>query len=217
MDNSKENTKSSEKEEAVKRDGRLKITITAVVFAILFALGIGGGYYFIHKSNHHVVSAPAAPATPSNIVTEKPRQRTDSTEIAVFFPSEGRLKSETREAPKSASRTAMARATVEEFLKGPQGDIKSYVPEGARLLGIYDGADGILYVDLSDSFRRGLQVDAITEFLLVRALYESILANVYGVADVKILIEGAEVETLGGHISIKRPLGDTVAQTIVEQ
>jgi spore germination protein GerM len=191
-----------------KKPGRLKLIITAVAFALLFAGGIGGGYVFFLKTS---------PKEPVLTVPQAPRQRVSETEIVVFFPSEGRLASETRETPKSPSRTAMAKATVEEFLKGPQGDIKSYVPKGARLLGIYDGADGILYVDISDSFRRNLQVDAISEYLLMRGLYESILANVYGVADVKVLIEGAEVESLGGHMSLERPLGETVAQTIVEE
>jgi hypothetical protein len=192
------------------RRHRMKVIITAVAFLILFAGGIGGGYLFFLKMK--TSQKPRASA-----VVEVPRKRLPSTEIVVFFPSEGRLASETREAPQSLSRTAMARATIEEFLKGPEGDIKSYVPEGARLLGIYDGADGILYIDISDSFRRNLRVDAILEYLLMRGIYESVLANVYGVADVKILIEGAEVETLGGHISLKRPLGETVAQTIVEE
>lgn len=190
------------------RRHRLKVIITTVAFVVLFAGGIGGGYFFFQKTTQKAQLKPVA---------EAPRHRGSETEVVVFFPAEGRLKSETREISAAISRSEIAKATVEEFLKGPGGNLKSYVPEGARLLGIYDGADGILYVDISDSFRRNLQVDAMAEFLLMRGLYESLLANVYGVGDVKILIEGAEVETLGGHISIRRPLGETVAQTIVEE
>jgi spore germination protein GerM len=187
---------------------RYKRLITALAFLVLFAGGIGGGYFFFLKTS------PKARETGR---TDVARPTGPVTEIQVYFPSEGRLKAENRAVPRAVSKRAAARATVEEFLKGPSSGIKSLVPQNSRVLGIYDGADGILYIDLSDEFRRNLQVDAISEFLLMRGLYESVLANVYGVADVKILIEGAEVETLGGHISLVRPLGDTVSQTLVEE
>jgi len=40
----------------------------------------------------------------------------------------------------------------------------------------------------------------------LKGLYESVVSNVYGVEGVKVLIEGGEVETVGGHISAARPL-----------
>jgi hypothetical protein len=187
---------------------RHKRLITVMAFIILFAGGIAGGYFFLHKTSPKGREARRAEGIgPAGSVTE----------VQVYFPSEGRLKAESRSVPRALSKRAAARATVEEFLKGPTSGIKSLVPQNARVLGIYDGADGVLYIDLSDEFRRNLQVDAISEFLLLRGLYESVLANVYGVADVKILIEGAEVETLGGHVSLIKPLGDTVSQTLVEE
>ena len=49
----------------------------------------------------------------------------------------------------------------------------------------------MLYVDLSDEFRRNFYGgDAAAEFLLLRGLYESLISNVYDITDVKILIEG---------------------------
>jgi spore germination protein GerM len=187
---------------------RHKNLITVLAFVILFAGGIAGGYFFFLKTSPKAREAGR---------TEVVRPTGPVTEIQVYFPSEGRLKAESRSVTQALSKRAAARATVEEFLKGPSSGIKSFIPQNARVLGIYDGEDGILYIDLSDEFRRNLQVDAISEFLLMRGLYESVLTNVYGVADVKILIEGAEVETLGGHISLIKPLGDTVSQTLVEE
>ncbi len=136
--------------------------------------------------------------------------------IKLFFPSDGSMKSEERQVTRVLSRSLIAKATVEEFLKGSES-LEFQVPEGSTLLGVYDGDDGILYVDISGAFRRNLEVDALAEFLLLRSLYESILTNVYGIVDVKILIEGAEVESLGGHVSLLRPLGETVSQTVVKE
>ena len=184
-----------------------KIFITALVFLVLFAGGIAAGYFFFMKTTQKTAIKGPETARPTGAATT----------IQVYFPVEDRLQAEDRQVPRPSSRLASARATVEEFLKGPKTAGKSYVPEGAKLLGVYDGEDGILYIDLSDEFRRNLKVDALGEFLLLRGFYESVLTNVYGVADVKILIERAETETLGGHISLLRPLGETVSQTLVEE
>lgn len=184
-----------------------KVFITALVFVVLFAGGIAAGYFFFMKTTKKTVLKGPETARPAGAATT----------IQVYFPVEDRLQAEDRQVPRPPSRLASARVTVEEFLKGPKTAGESYVPEGARLLGVYDGEDGILYIDLSDEFRRNLKVDALGEFLLLRGLYESVLTNVYGVADVKILIERAETETLGGHISLLRPLGETVSQTLVEE
>lgn len=185
-----------------------KVFITVLVFLVLFAGGIAAGYFFFMKTTQKKVFLKGP---------ETARPAGAATTIQVYFPIEDRLQAEDRQVPRPPSRLASARVTVEEFLKGPKTAGKSYVPEGARLLGVYDGEDGILYIDLSDEFRRNLKVDALGEFLLLRGLYESILTNVYGVADVKILIERAETETLGGHISLLKPLGETVSQTLVEE
>jgi len=179
---------------------------TALIFLALFAVGIAAGYVFFLKAS------PEDRGMKSALKPEAGKEM-----IKLYFPSDGRLRAEERQVQKAFSRLAAARTVVEEFLKGPAGNAKSYVPEGAGLIDIYDGADGILYVDLSDAFRNGFEADAMSEFLLLRGLYESIIANVYGVVDVKVLIAGAEVETLGGHISIARPLGETVTQAVAEE
>ncbi len=187
-------------------DKTFKIRLTWVIFLVLFVGGIAVGYLFFLRTTPGEKVPVGSSSSAADMAT-----------IQVYFPVEGRLQYDERQVPRALSRLESARATVEEFLKGPSGKARSIIPEGATLLDIYDGEDGILYVDLSDAFRRNLEVDAFSEFLLLRALYESVLVNVYGVADVKILIEGAEVETIGGHVSLLRPLGDIVAQTIVEE
>jgi hypothetical protein len=69
----------------------------------------------------------------------------------------------------------------------------------------------MLYIDLSDEFRRNFQGDVFAEFLLLKGLYESIISNVQDIQDIKILIEGKETETLGGHLFLLYPLKDMVS------
>ena len=115
---------------------------------------------------------------------------------------------ERRVLPGFIDRKGEAQAVINEFLQGPAGVPGSPVPRNAKLLGLYFGTDNILYVDLSDEFRRGFQGDALSEFLLLRGLYESLMSNVAGITDVKLLIDGKEIESLGGHMFANRALGE---------
>jgi spore germination protein GerM len=155
-----------------------------------------GGYLFFSK---RVIPEPErAPKA-------EPAKAEDVT-LRVYYPYNGRLNMEERKVSTTTSKAALAEAAVAEFLKAPARPVESLVPSGARLLGVYPGNDGILYVDLSDEFRRNFQGDALSEHLLLRGLYESVVWNVYGVEGVKVLIEGGEVESVGGHMSAARPL-----------
>lgn len=146
------------------------------------------------------------------MITEFPKEADDSSFVKVYFPSEGRLIMEERKVKRMGSVTVSAEEIVEEFLKGPLHREKSEVPHGAKVLGLYFGTDGILYVDLSDEFRRNFHGDALSEFLLLKGLYESIISNVAGIDDVKILIEGKEMESIGGHLFALYPLKNTLTE-----
>ena len=107
---------------------------------------------------------------------------------------------------------SLVEQTVKEFLKGPSNTGKSVIPPGTRVLGVYLGSDGILYLDLSDEFRRNFQGDALTEFLVLKGLYESIISNGEAIDDVKLLVEGKEIESIGGHLFALYPLRSTVEE-----
>ena len=104
-----------------------------------------------------------------------------------------------------------AEEIVGAYLGGPSRG-KSDVPQGARVLGAYSGNDGVLYIDISDEFRKNFQGDAMAEYLLLKGLYESIISNVSGINDVKVLIEGKEIESIGGHLFAMYPLKDMLAE-----
>lgn len=174
-----------------------------LVFFLLFLGSIAGGFFYFSKSfGPKQIAAPAP---------QEERQGDDSSFIRVYYPSGGRLVIEERRVKRQDSLPAMAEGIVGEFLRGRSAAPKSDVPEGTKLLGAYSGSDGILYVDLSDEFRRNFQGDALTEFLLLKALYDSIISNLTGVDDVKVLIEGKEIESIGGHLFALYPLKNIIA------
>jgi len=171
-----------------------------VLITLLFIGGIAGGYFYF-SAMFPKEKAPEGEAA---------RSTGEQFLLRVYYPVDNQIQIEERRPPRTAGLMAVAEATMEEYLKGPSGGKTSSLPKNARLLGVYKGADRILYVDLSGEFRRNFQGDAFAEFLLLKSLYESLISNVEDIQDVKVLIEGKEAETLGGHLYLMYPLKDIV-------
>ncbi len=167
---------------------------------VIFAAGAAGGYLFLTKGVFKwvQVNTGALEAPPSGAVSY----------IRVYYPVSGHLQMEERSVAAFTDREDAAYSALKEYLKGPVGMGQSAIPHNVRVLNVYFGTDGILYVELSDEFRSNFQGDAVSEFLLLRGLYETMMSNVEGISDVRLLIEGKEVESIGGHIYADRPLGE---------
>ncbi len=177
-----------------------------ILLVILFLAGVAGGYLYFMK----VFSK----GKPGGKIGETLTATEDLFSLRIYYPVGNRLQLEERRLPRRSVQIAIAEAAVEEFLKGPADAVKSNVPKDARLRGIYKDADGILYVDLSDEFSRNFQGDVVTELLLLRGLYESLVSNVHDIQDIKVLIEGKERETVGGHFYLLYPLKQMVSHEI---
>jgi len=180
----------------------------APVFLLLFAAGMTGGYFYFSKQ------FPSPPVPTGDKDTEERVGGTveDMFTLRIYYPAGGRLQMEERKAQRKTPHATVAEAVISEFLKGPVNVSVSEIPKDTKLIGLYRGDDGMLYVDLSDEFRRNFGGDAAAEFLLLRGLYESLISNVYDIIDVKILIEGREMESLGGHLHLLYPLREIVSQ-----
>ncbi|MBI5188201.1 MAG: GerMN domain-containing protein [Nitrospirae bacterium] len=174
-----------------------------ILLILLFLSGAAGGYFYFSK-----VFSKDRPPTEEIVETLTKAENLFS--LRIYYPAGDRLQMEERRILRRTAQMAIAEATVEEFLKGPAGVMVSNIPSDARLLCLYKDADRILYVDLSDEFRRNFKGDAVTEFLLLKGLYESLVSNIQDIKDVKVLIEGKEIETLGGHLYLSYPLKDMV-------
>ena len=67
-----------------------------------------------------------------------------------------------------------------------------------------------IYVDFSDELRKNFNGDASEERQIIAGLYKSIKANVPDFESLRILINGKEAESFGGHIDISVPIGDAI-------
>lgn len=129
----------------------------------------------------------------------------DSVTVKIFLPSADGLMVEERKIQNNPIPVEMAEAVMSEYLKGLKDEIND-----VRLLGVYRDKKGVIYIDVSEEFRKNFSGDVKQEFALLKSMYETITVNVPGAVDVRLLVDGKEIESLGGHFSALSPLGDTV-------
>jgi spore germination protein GerM len=97
------------------------------------------------------------------------------------------------------------RATVEALIRGPIEVGLPVLPAGTRLLNLRVEADLIIFdfdAQLVDGHPGGSQ----SELLTVYALANSTAVNFPHLRRMQILIDGAAVDTLKGHVDLRRPL-----------
>jgi spore germination protein GerM len=181
--------------------------IWVILVVLFFLAGASGGFFLFRK----LTLKEKPPETPGSVQDNAQPGADEITALRFYYPVDGRLALIEKKVSRRTKQLTMAGTVVEEYFKGPGNDKSSQFPQNVKLLGIYRDASQMLYVDLSDELRRNFQGDALSEYLLLKGVYESLISNLQDVQDIKILIEGKEAETLGGHIYLKYPLKNTVA------
>jgi spore germination protein GerM len=99
-----------------------------------------------------------------------------------------------------------AKRLVEAQLATPAPPLVSAVPQGTKLRAIFVTNTGDAYLDLSGELRANHPGGTTNEILAVYSLVNALTANLPAVTNVQILIDGKEVDTLGGHLDLRRPI-----------
>lgn len=112
--------------------------------------------------------------------------------------------------PKDVPTTSQARLLIEQQLLPPEPPLTSAVPEGTTLLGIYISDRGDAFVDFSREINTGHSGGSLEELFTIYAIVNTLTVNLPSITGVQILIEGQEVDTLAGHIDLRRPLAQSL-------
>lgn len=101
---------------------------------------------------------------------------------------------------------AQAQEIVKAQLAPVRGSLMSAVPPGTTLRALYVTDRGDAYVDLSREVVTGHSGGSLDELLTVYTLVNALTMNLPAVTAVQVLVDGKEVETLAGHVDLRRPL-----------
>jgi len=110
-----------------------------------------------------------------------------------------------REIPLAEGVVAQGRQILISQFEAPPSPYVSAIPKGTTLRAFYVTDKGDAFVDLS-GISAGHPGGSLTELLTVHAIVNAVTANLPAVQRVQILVDGKEVDTIAGHVDIRRPL-----------
>lgn len=177
-------------------------TVWITLIILFFIFGASGSYVFMKYIG------PVQNQSVHNEIRIQSVEGQDLMLIRLFLPTDGKLEMTEKKLPRRINNLAIAEAVIEEYFRTPANG--SPVPQGVKVLGMYRDANLNLYLDLSDELRRNFQGDALSEFLVMKGMYDSLVANLQDFQDLKVLVEGKEIESLGGHFYLKYPFKSTL-------
>ncbi len=111
-----------------------------------------------------------------------------------------------REVPYGEGVIEQARRIVEAEIGPAPAPLASALPAGTKLRGLYVTDRGDAFVDFSGEVSTQHPGGSLNEMLTVYSVVDALTANLPAVHAVQLLVDGREVDSLAGHIDLRRPL-----------
>lgn len=126
----------------------------------------------------------------------------------LFYVSEEgtRLTGVEREVPYGEGTVGQAKAIIAAQIEPAVGPLVSAVPPGTTLRALFVSPTGEAYVDFSGALTAAHPGGSRNEILTIYTLVDALTLNLPAIASVQLLVDGKEVDTLAGHVDIRRPL-----------
>jgi spore germination protein GerM len=144
---------------------------------------------------------------PAAVVSKPVPNETPHIAATLFYatPEGDALMPIRREVPLAEGVVAQGRQILLAQLEPPRPPYISAIPAGTMLRALYVTERGDAFVDLS-GISASHPGGSLTELLTVQAIVNAVTANLPAVQRVQILVDGKEVDTIAGHVDIRRPL-----------
>ncbi|MBM3781897.1 MAG: GerMN domain-containing protein [Acidobacteria bacterium] len=153
-----------------------------------------------------LIPTAATPAVQAPTVAPTPRART-RVPVWVVAADGTHLVTIPQDMVQESSPLDQARGALDALLTlKPRPPLTSAIPTGTTLLGLYATDTGEIYVDLGGDVARAHPGGTLREVLTTYSVVHTVLDAMPSATAVQILIDGREVETLAGHVDLRRPL-----------
>lgn len=171
------------------------LAVLLVVLVVVFFTG--GAKESVRRFLDANIPQPAEPGAGAT-----PASRT----VTLFFLDDGDdlLHKETREIAAGPTEADEAERALAELIKGSAKGFVSPLPPQTRVRQVFIGPDGLATVDFSRDIADDLAYGSTSELAAVFAVVDTLAFNFKAVRKVALLVEGAEKETLGGHVDLTR-------------
>jgi hypothetical protein len=174
----------------------LQIVVLLVTLGLL-AWGVTIGVERLAAPDRESATPPPAPLQPTAHIT-----------ATLFYaaPDGLGLVPLRREVPLAEGVVAQGREIlIAQLAAAPEGQ-RAVIPAGTQLRAFYVTDRGDAFVDLSGIVTSAHPGGSMNELLTVYALVNAVTANLPAVQRVQLLVDGTEVDTIAGHVDVRRPL-----------
>ena len=177
--------------------GRRTWTVVGVV-----ALAVGLWWVLFIALPRWTAPKPATPPPPQVRTDPTPRIR-----ARLFHLSEDglRLQPVDTEVPFGEGTLEQGRQLTAALLQPAPEPFVSVIPPGTTLKGFYLSPEGVAFVDLSAEAGRA-HPGSLDEIFAVYSIVNTLTDNLPAIHAVQLLVDGRQVDTLAGHVDVRRPV-----------
>ena len=171
-----------------------------IAMVVLFIAVLVLGFY-VHQMRTSV--ARNGPVADNRRVAAPVAGPTEQVTLYVAYDDPGVLRAEAAQIPLPSGRQERAQellqALIQRYLSK---DSPHVLPPASEIRDVYMVDPGIAVIDTNAVFADGHRSGILVEDLTVTSLIETLAANLPGIRQVKILVNGSERDTLAGHANL---------------
>ena len=150
--------------------------------------------------------AAAAAAPPPAAAVPAPQGRKIKAQLFYVSDDGMRLVSVERDVPYAETAVDQAREILNAQVAPVAAPLVSAVPAGTVVRALFLTEGGQAYVDLSRDVATAHPGGSLNEMLTIYTIVHALTFNLPAVTAVQLLVDGKEVDTLAGHVDLRRPL-----------
>jgi spore germination protein GerM len=169
----------------------------------LVALGLGW-LLFVRLPSRY--DEPPAASTARPAAAPAPTQGGNIKSQLFYLGEDGvSLTAVEREVPFGDNAVEQAKAIVGAQITPAAAPLVSAIPAGTTLRALFITRGGEAYVDLSRELVTAHPGGSTNELLTIRTLVDVLTTNLPAITAVQLLVDGKELDTLAGHVDLRRP------------
>jgi spore germination protein GerM len=189
---------------------RRSLLVTAGTCAVLSVVVLIVLLAMQRKPVQPALPTAAAAAPPPVAVAPAPQGRKIKAQLFYVSDDGMRLVGVERDVPYAETAVDQAREILNAQVAPVAAPLVSAVPAGTVVRALFLTESGQAYVDLSRDVATAHPGGSLNEMLTIYTIVHALTFNLPAVTAVQLLVDGKEVDTLAGHIDLRRPLSKNV-------
>ncbi len=176
------------------------LTATAAVFAWILFVGLPRWYGSPTRAS--AAPSPSAPAAPGRKI-----------KAHLFYVADDglHLSGVEQDVAYADAPAAQAQEILNAQIAPVAEPLMSAIPPGTKLRALYITDRGEAFVDFTGDIVAHHTGGSLDELLTVYTIVDALAANLPAITGVQILVDGKSVDTLAGHVDLRRPLAKDLA------